>query len=45
MNLIFSDIFSKSKYFDFFALIEKFRYKYCKPNISYELGNIAVLTC
>ena len=44
MNLIFGDIYSKSKYFPFLALIAKYMYKYLKSNIFYELSNVKVLT-
>ena len=35
----------KIKIFSRFGLLVKFRYKYCKSNISYELDNVKVLTC
>ena len=35
MDLIFRAIYSKPKYFHFFALISKFSYKYCKSDIFY----------
>ena len=37
------DIYSKSKCFSFFALLAKIRYKYCKFDISYELGKVTAL--
>ena len=44
MNLLFRDECSKSNYFHIFALVTKFRYKYCTSNISYELSDVKVLT-
>ena len=44
MNLIFRDIYSKSKYFHIIALIAKFRNKFYKPNILYELSIRKALT-
>ena len=43
MNLIFSNIYSYSKYLHYFAHVAKYRYKYCKYNISYELTNVKAL--
>ena len=39
MNFIFRDTYSKLIDFHFFPLFAKFRYKYCKSNITYQLSN------
>ena len=44
MNSKFRDKYSKLKCFHSFALIAKFRNKYCTSSISYELRNVEDIT-
>ena len=43
MNSVFRELYSKSKYVNFFAYIAKFISKYCKSNISCDVSNVKVL--